>query len=505
MTVFRISKVKNHINDGGCLIIIVIVLVILLFKLIVFLFKEYPTYCWSSTFIIMLFLGMKAWMIRIEEKQIQIIKDTHYRAFKAYIKNSTKTEKKEYPSDFNKEERREILKIKHEEWSKWDNLIESVFALADKYPEELLSFINKHHMYPSWDIEQKALTDKLLLNLSLTNIVKIAGIAEEEWTAQRELKALEKYYPGGVSEYKKVNPNASNIEIVKNSFEVKFYQKYIDIASKYDQWEYRQKCFNNEFYNASKKHRPKDGRYVYNINFQKINRAGNTCEGIFKVWQIFAEAISCNQLINSNTQANRIEAFRTKKICYIDSLYESIYDLIIASKGFYTWNNVLVVLNDEAFDAWSRDALIYHYANLKKRFKEFDLYNDASACYLSDISVAIRNYEHKSSSPRLIIVDFITSNSRLKSVCEKIISQFGDLTPCIGYITFIKEYDEFETAHLYESISSVQANKNIDKNPNTAEEMDNWVDSFEPMNVLDIDIENERLMEIQDRQLLIQR
>ena len=511
----KISKVNSYINDGGCLIIIFIVLVILLFKLIVFLFKEYPIYSWSSTFVILLFLGMKAWMIHIEEKQIQIIKDTHYRAFKAYIKNSTKTEKKEYPSDFNKEERREILKIKHDEWSKWDNLIESVFALADRYPEELLFFINKNHMYPSWDIKPKVLTDKLLLNLSLTNILKITGIAEEEWIAQRELKVLEKFYPSGVSEYKKVNPNASTIEIVKNANEVKSYQNQIDIASKYDQWEFNQKCFNNEFYNASKKHRPNDGRYVYNIDFQKKDKLGKTREGEFKVWQIFAEAYSCDLIINSKlnwlTQADRIEEFREKNRFYVDSFYKSIYDLIISSKGIYTWNNVLVILNDAPFGLWSRDILIYHYANLRSLFKDYDLYNEAGVCYMSKISEAIKNYEHKNCSPRLIIVDFITSNSRLKKECEMIISQFKDLIPCIGYITFIKEYDKLETTHLLESVNSTQDKKEMCKtgdnksNTTKGEEHDYLIDSFGPVNDLDVDIENERLMEVQDRLLLIRR
>ena len=202
---------NDRLYDEGCLIIILIVIVVLLFKFIVFCFKEYTLYSLGVVFAVCLFISVRIWIINDEEKRIQRIKDAHPKSYRAYILNSSTTAKKEHPSNLNKKERREILKIDAKEWDKWDAFIEKVNEIVSSHPEELLEFINKNHMYPSWDIKPKVLTDKLLLNLSLTNILKIAGIAEEEWIAQRELKVLVKFYPSGVSEYKKVNPNASTL------------------------------------------------------------------------------------------------------------------------------------------------------------------------------------------------------------------------------------------------------------------------------------------------------
>ena len=308
------------------------------------------------------------------------------------------------------------------------------------------------------------------ININSANNDKLQYIiikSEYEWAKEeRQLKneeqkriAIDKSYqeiylryPDGLKKWLKLHNNSKKEEIVANKYKIQDFQKFFVKAQENNTWEKEQVEYRNQILSLQKKILPNEGRYYYEIPFQKINDDGVLVNGTFGVWQIFVESycrevdLDYSGFEHVKEQTSKIEAFKHKDIFFIKQVYQRLNNFLIELSQTQPLSVYMCVNNKE----WGKDSLSFHYfdksliAALPDSIEVIDPSTDS---VLLDKNLDYEEYPILKNR-HIVIIEMQTGNDHLKEVCKKIIDKNKESRPLITYISFLKEYDREEMIEL---------------------------------------------------------
>ena len=352
-----------------------------------------------------------------------------------------------------------ILSLTDNDWDEWEALKVRVLNIAQQYPYTLHEFINEHFPENKERIIYKKkvalftpIPQKVkhaLNSLLLDELRKIDSDSESTWKQRDELQLsvskIKQKFPEGYKSYCTIHKSATplNSEIVSHQKQIAELQKLYDDSKGYEGWEKKQEDFCSKFWQILKDVRSNDGRYSYNVSFQKPNRKGSLIESNFKVWQGFCESFS-SCLLDKQTQSylqrfKQIENLKSRSWHFCNHVYEQIFDIINRFKEIIEGDLYVFFVDRSSFN-WSKRTYIYHYSHLRDLINESDIYQYD----LSDLPLVKDN----GNVGGIFIFDFITANEDLKNNCKFIMEHFRKSVPLLGYYSMEKEHDEKELLEL---------------------------------------------------------
>lgn len=364
-------------------------------------------------------------------------------------------------SEITEEQSAKILSLLDNDWEEWESLRKRVGSLAEKYPHTLYDFINssfpkckervnyKNGVKLFAPIPQKVKV--AVASLLLEELRKIDADPENVW---KEWDALRLYatnirqkYPEGYKSYCLVHNDKlpKDSVVVNNKKHIAELQKLFDKSKAYEGWEKKQEEFCSKFWQILKDVRSQDGRYTYEVSFNKPTRKGTLIESKFKVWQGFCKSFS-TCLLDKQTESylqryKKIEEFKNLGRYFYERVYEDVFSIITRLNDEIEGDLFVFFVNQCSFD-WSNNTYDYHYKHLRKlidnsEIKRFDL---------SELPLVNDNGKVGG----VFVFDFITSNNDLKNNCKYIIEHFSLSAPFLGYYSMEKEHDEDELLKLAE-------------------------------------------------------
>ena len=362
-------------------------------------------------------------------------------------------------SEITEEQSTKILSLLDNDWEEWESLRKRVGSLAENYTHTLYDFINssfpkckervnyKNGVKHFTPIPQKVKV--AVASLLLEELRKIDADPENVW---KEWDALRLYatnirqnYPEGYKSYCLVHNDKlpKDSVVVNNKKHIAELQKLFDESKAYEGWEAKQEEFCSEFWQILKDVRSQDGRYTYNVSFNKPTQKGTLVESKFKVWQGFCKSYS-SHLIDEQDEKfkssfDKIPDFKRRTRYFNDCVYEQIFEII--SKFQENVSGYLyVILIDGCKLKWPKSTYDYHYSYIREKIDESDIkrFNFSNLPFLND----------NGKIGGIFILDFITSNEELKNNCKLIIEHFRKSVPLIGYYSLLKEFDEDELREL---------------------------------------------------------
>ena len=358
-------------------------------------------------------------------------------------------------SSITDEQSKKLLSLSDSDWEEWESLAKRVKNLADKYPQTLFEFIGESFPKCKDRVNYKSgiklfmpIPQKVKIavaTLLLDELRQIDADSEEVWKQRDNLRIfatkIRQKYPEGYKTYclvHKIRTPKDN-EVVNSKKHIAELQKLYDESKGYEGWEKKQDDFSSEYWQILKDVRSNDGRYVYDVQFNKPNRLGSYVDSEFKVWQGFCESFS-SFLMDRQTdwlksKYRKISGFRTRTRYFYDSVYDQIFE-IISKFDEQVEKDLYVILIDKCKRNWSKLTYDYHYRRIREQL-------DNNEVKRIDFS-ALPSITDNGNVGGIFILDFITSNEELKSNCKLIIEHFNKSVPLIGYYSLIKEYDEEE-------------------------------------------------------------
>ena len=365
--------------------------------------------------------------------------------------------------DFNhidRELRNKILSFPAKDWQDWGELLKSARRIAYSHPEVFLDYLGEY--FPEVKSRKCCRYEKFLFNsaqskceslieaMTLEELRLINSETEENWlyreSMQRKLSELRQEFPEGYSLFCNIHNNdkISPSDIFKRKREIIELQKQSDIAKSYEGWEERQKQFSETFYNSCKTTIPNNGRFIYNIPFNKPLPDGSYSRSSFILWQTFYKAFSFANVEFSSFNNNILEwipKFKTSDAYYQTSEYEGIYELIKYLKDSLCEAPLIILMNQTSLN-WMQDAYDYHYEFIKEKFLSngFQIVEYTNLHKINSSNISFKF---------ILVIDFITTNKDLFDNSRLIIEYFTNETPCIGYYSILKEYSEEEVKKFY--------------------------------------------------------
>jgi len=358
-----------------------------------------------------------------------------------------------------------ILSFSDSDWQEWDELSKRVSLLASKFPYSVYEFINEYmpsvkdrNFYKKYFTMNMTIFQKV--NISIASMVldelRIIDADSYEMWKQREnfhqlANSIQHKYVEGYKTYCDIHKikRAQNHIVVKDKNHIAELQKLYDECKGYIGWEKKQEEFSSAYLTILKDVRPQDGRYTYNVPFNKPNRRGLLEESKFFVWQGFCEHFSSflldRQTNDFKTKYNRISAYGQRNRYFYDHVYDNIFDIINKFDEEIT-GFLYVLFIDRCKRNWSKETYDYHYCHLRELLSETDIH------YFNFSELPLLN--DNSQIGGVFVLDFITSNDELMNNCKLIIEHFNKSVPFIGYYSMIKEYDEDELLELAEKDES---------------------------------------------------
>ena len=363
------------------------------------------------------------------------------------------------PSSITLEQTAKILSLSDSEWEEWELLCKRVRSLAEKYPHTMYDFINlffpkykdrvnyKKEIKLFTPIPQKAKV--AVASLYLEELRQIDADSENVWKERDELRLyagrIRQKYPEGYKTYCLVHNDKSPIDsiVVNDKKHIAELQKLYDDSKGYEGWENKQEEFSSDYWQILKDVRSQDGRYTYNVSFNKPTRKGMLVESKFKVWQGFCESFSSflidKQDENYKANFDKISAFEKRTRYFYDRVYDQIFEIISKFEEKVS-GDLYVILINECKRNWPESTYDYHYSHIREKIDESDI----KRFNFSDLPLVNDN----GNIGGIFVLDFITSNEELMSNCKLIIEHFRKSVPLIGYYSLIKEYDEEELKEL---------------------------------------------------------
>lgn len=362
-------------------------------------------------------------------------------------------------SSITDEQSKKLLSLSDSDWEEWESLAKRVKNLADKYPQTLFEFIGESFPKCKDRVNYKSgiklfmpIPQKVKIavaSLLLDELRQIDADSEEVWKQRDDLRIfaskIRQKYPEGYKTYclvHKIRTPKDN-EVVISKKHIAELQKLYDESKGYEGWEKKQDDFSSEYWQILKDVRSNDGRYVYNVHFNKPNRLGSYVDSEFKVWQGFCESFS-SFLMDRQTdwlksKYRKISEFRKRTRYFYDSVYDQIFE-IISKFDEQVEKDLYVILIDKCKRNWSKLTYDYHYRRIREQLDD----NEVKRIDFS----ALPSITDNGNVGGIFILDFITSNEELKSNCKLIIEHFNKSVPLIGYYSLIKEYDEEELLEI---------------------------------------------------------
>lgn len=357
------------------------------------------------------------------------------------------------------EQSNKLLSLSDGEWEEWEILTVKVKNLADKYPHTLYDFISesfpkcKDRLNYKKEIELFTPIPQrvkiAVASLFLDELRQIDADSENVWKERDTFRVIatkiRQKYPDGFNTYCDIHKEESPQDrvIVNDKKHIAELQKLYDESKSYEGWEKKQEKFSSVFWQILEDIRSQDGRYTYDVSFNKPTRNGTLVESRFKVWQGFCESFSAC-LLDKQTETflqryNEIEKFKNHSVYFKDSVYENIFSIINRFNDKIKGNLYVFFVNKCSFD-FPDNAYDYHYKHLRELIdhSEINWYN------LSELPLVNDNGKIGG----VFVFDFITSNEDLRCNCKFIIEHFRLSVPYIGYYSMEKEYDEQELLEL---------------------------------------------------------
>ena len=352
-----------------------------------------------------------------------------------------------------------ILSLTDREWEEWELLCNRVKNLAEKYPHTICDYIdsafprckNRYHYRKAvklfTPIPRKV--NAIISSLHLEELRIIDADSETVWKERDDFRqyarTIKEKYPNGYKTYCLIHDVDSPTDrvIVSDKKQIAELQKLYENCKTYEGWENRQNEFSSEFWQIIKDVRPGDGRYTYNVTFNKPTCRGELVESEFQVWQGFCKAFSSHlieeQEDSFKAEYNSISAFESSTRYFFDRVYDQIFE-IISKFEEKVEGDLYVILVDGCKRNWPESTYDFHYSHIRELIDESDI----EGFNFSEIPLIIDN----GNIGGIFILDIITSNEELTSNCKLIIEHFNKSVPLVGYYSLIKEYDEMELREL---------------------------------------------------------
>lgn len=258
----------------------------------------------------------------------------------------------------------------------------------------------------------------------------------------REYNALRLKYSNGLNSYENSHRYMSRFQLISHENDIKTYDANFTKANSYTKWENEQKDFAKECRDLRDSKLSSYGCYVYTIPFDKFTLDGKTTRGTYRVWQMFCESFCDVEGLDyqyySSVRDNYAKLSGAKSLTryFYNKVYDKIIDYIMSLKASHS--NIAVVIGDSSMGvkvtAFNKYHFSYFVDSLKGRnIPVFD----------------IDEIEKKSNGVSyLVVVEVITSNEHLVSVCKRIIESNEKASPKISYISLYKGYDKKEMIEL---------------------------------------------------------
>ncbi|MBR4553876.1 MAG: hypothetical protein IKO20_09215 [Bacteroidaceae bacterium] len=405
-----------------------------------------------------------------------------------------------------------ILSLSDNDWEEWEALSKKTKILADKYPQTLYEFINVYIPEYKKRVNYK---NKIALFTPIPRRVKIAvaslyleelrridADSESVWEEKNNLRLyatkIRQKYPEGYKSYCKIHKVKSPTysEIASNKKHIAELQKLFDESKGYEGWEKKQEDFSSDYWQILKDVRSQDGRYTYNVSFNKPSRIGSLFESEFKVWQGFCESFSSflkdKQTDSFLARFNKISEFEARERYFYDRVYDDIFH-IITKIDEKIEGKLYVILIDRCSLNWGKRTYDYHYSHIQELLDDSEIHK---------INFSELPFENDNGDiGGVFILDFVTSNEELKNNCRLIIEHFNKSVPLIGYYSMEKELDEDELLKLSENnegyLKSIEEINDDDEYlPFLEDKEDNNEEEIEDEESRDISLIKQRIYEV---------
>ena len=357
------------------------------------------------------------------------------------------------------EQSKKLLSLSDSDWEEWESLSKRVKNLADKYPQTLFEFISESFPKCKDRVNYKSgiklfmpIPQKVkvaVASLLLEELRLIDADSEDVWKDKDNLRVfagkIRQKYQEGYKTYCDIHkvriPKDS--EVVNNKKHIAELQKLYDESKDYEGWEKKQEDFCSKFWQILKDVRSQDGRYTYDVSFNKPTRKGTLIESKFKVWQGFRDCFS-SYLVEEQDEKfkeglDRISRFKRKARYFYDRVYDQIFE-IISNFDENVSGDIYVILINQCKHNWPQATYDYHYSHIREKLDESHI----KRFNFSDLPLINDN----GNIGGIFILDFVTSNEELMNNCKLIIEHFKKSVPFIGYYTMMKEFDEKELIEL---------------------------------------------------------
>lgn len=389
-------------------------------------------------------------------------------------------------SDLSNEELNIILSLSDNDYNEWSSLINRIQRIGSQYPYTLYEFINEHitgikyrnsykkHISNNTPTPQKvkvAIDSMLLDELRL-----IDSDSEDTWKHRDSLReqatSLISNYPDGYKTYCDIRQNnkPQHGEVVRDKRQIIELQSVYECCKNYEGWEDKQNDFSSSFWQILKDVRSQDGRYVYDVTFNKPTRKGSQVSSTFKVWQGFCNSFS-SYLLDRQTddyldKYQKLSEFKNRGRYFYDHVYDEIFEIIKRLNSDME-GSVYVIMVDKCKRNWTKESYDYHYKRLRQNLDESNI-NRLNFRELPSI-------KDPGDIKGIFIFDFVTSNEELKNNCKLIIEHFNKSVPLLGYYSMEKEYDEDELLELAKSDDSF-LKKDEQNNDINEDDEESWIE-----------------------------
>lgn len=352
-----------------------------------------------------------------------------------------------------------ILALTESEWEDWISLRKSVKILAYKYPHVLYDFISRS--FPKFkdrvnykkditlftSIDQKVKV--AVLSLYLEELRQIDAAPESLWERREKLRLyaakIKQEYAEGFKMYCDIHKVKSPEDsvVVNDKKHIAELQKIYDESKAYEGWEKKQEKFSSDFWQIIEDVRTHDGRYTYDVSFNKPTQMGTLVESSFKIWQGFCHCFS-SYLVEEQDEKlkavfDKIPHFKKRTRYFYDRVYDQIFEIILKFNKKIS-GDIYVILINQCKRNWTQMTYDYHYTHIRENIDKSDIkrFNFSNLPLIND----------SGNIGGIFILDFITSNEDLMSNCKLIVEHFRRSAPVIGYYSLLKEYDAEELKKL---------------------------------------------------------
>ena len=342
-----------------------------------------------------------------------------------------------------------ILSFPSKDWDSWKTKVEKSKEIAGKYPYAFDEYIVENKISlkkPAVKIARMGLIDKL----SFDDVKRLVSESESSWILSQkiisEASFIKRENDLGIEAYTSTRKTKiSDSDIVRDKIMIEQYQKRIIRNNEFVEWEKEQGTFSSNFWGLIKQMRPNDGRFFYDIGYNRPAKYGGYETGSFRIWQGFVKEYSPHLLNQQDARFvenyNGIRLFRRKERSFVNEVYDGIYNILGALTSIQEEKPLVVVVNNSTH-GWGQGVYDYHYAYIKSLLAG----GEFSCCKLSELSCFLKPRKNVSFKYKTIfIIDLITSYEDLENNCKLMLGLFENSIPCIAYYSMIKEYTPEET------------------------------------------------------------